>query len=65
MLGVHPERMMTFPKELQDILGFKMCKGAGHLFAGNPRSELPAGSCGLNQPMVVAPPSQGTTTPVR
>ena len=40
MLGVHPERMMTFPRELQDILGFKICKGAGHLFATDPRSEM-------------------------
>ena len=24
----------------QNILGFQMCKGAGHLFAGDPRSEM-------------------------
>ena len=40
MLGVKPERMMTFPKELQDILGFKVSKGAGHIFASDPRQEL-------------------------
>ena len=40
MLGVKPERMMTFPKELQDILGFKISKGAGHIFASDPREEL-------------------------
>ena len=40
MLGVHPARMMTFPEALQDILGFKVCRGAGHLFATDPRAEL-------------------------
>jgi ectoine hydroxylase-related dioxygenase (phytanoyl-CoA dioxygenase family) len=40
MLGVHPERVMTFPAALQDILGFRMCGGAGHLFASDPRSEM-------------------------
>ena len=40
MLGVHPARMMTFSRELQDLLGFRMCKGAGHLFASDPRAEL-------------------------
>jgi hypothetical protein len=40
MLGVRPERMLQFPPELQDILGFKICKGAGHIFATDPRSEL-------------------------
>ena len=40
MLGISSERMMTFPKELQNILGFKMCKGAGHIFASEPRKEL-------------------------
>ena len=40
MLGISPERMMTFPKELQNILGFKLCKGAGHIFASDPRQEL-------------------------
>jgi hypothetical protein len=40
MLGIHPERMMTFPKALQDLLGFKMCKGAGHIFGQDPRLEM-------------------------
>ena len=40
MLGVRPERMMQFPTQLQDILGFKICEGAGHLFACDPRAEL-------------------------
>ncbi len=40
MLGIRPERMMTFPRELQDILGFRMCKGAGHIFGADPREEL-------------------------
>jgi len=40
MLGIKPERMMTFPEELQNILGFKLCKGAGHIFASDPRHEL-------------------------
>ena len=40
MLGVGPARMMTFVRELQDIIGFKMCKGAGHIFAQDPRLEL-------------------------
>lgn len=40
MLGVHPARMMTFPEALQDILGFRMCGGAGHLFASDPRAEM-------------------------
>jgi hypothetical protein len=40
MLGVRPDRMLTFPAELQDILGFKLCKGAGHIFASDPRVEL-------------------------
>ncbi|XOV89680.1 MAG: phytanoyl-CoA dioxygenase family protein [Pseudomonadota bacterium] len=40
MLSVHPARMMTFPRELQDILGFKQCKGAGHMFAQDPRLEM-------------------------
>ena len=40
MLGIKPERMMTFPQELQNILGFKICKGAGHIFASDPRTEL-------------------------
>ena len=40
MLGVKPERMMTFPEELQNLLGFKICKGAGHIFASDPRQEL-------------------------
>ena len=40
MLGVDPARMMRFPRPLQDILGFKVCKGAGHLFATDPRTEM-------------------------
>lgn len=40
MLGVSPARMMTFSRELQDILGFKVCKGAGHIFAQDPRLEM-------------------------
>ncbi len=40
MLGIRPERMLTFPKALQDILGFRMCKGAGHMFGLDPRNEL-------------------------
>ncbi len=40
MLGIHPARMMTFDRELQDILGFKVCKGAGHIFAQDPRIEM-------------------------
>lgn len=40
MLAVHPARMMTFAPELQDVLGFRMCRGAGHLFASDPRSEM-------------------------
>ena len=40
MLAIHPSRMLSFSRELQNILGFQMCKGAGHLFAGDPRSEM-------------------------
>ncbi|MEM7019868.1 MAG: phytanoyl-CoA dioxygenase family protein [Pseudomonadota bacterium] len=40
MMSVHPTRMLTFPKELQDILGFKVCKGAGHMFAQDPAEEM-------------------------
>lgn len=40
MLGIAPGRMMRFPRELQDILGFKRCKGAGHIFAQDPRLEM-------------------------
>ena len=40
MLGIHPERAVTFAPELQDLLGFRMCKGAGHLFASDPRAEM-------------------------
>ena len=32
--------MLTFPTELQDILGFKICKGAGHIFAWDPKEEM-------------------------
>jgi ectoine hydroxylase-related dioxygenase (phytanoyl-CoA dioxygenase family) len=41
MLAIHPSRMLEFSRELQDILGFQMCKGAGHLFAGDPRRCQP------------------------
>jgi ectoine hydroxylase-related dioxygenase (phytanoyl-CoA dioxygenase family) len=40
MLSVAPQRMMTFPEALQNILGFKMCKGAGHIFGQDPRAEM-------------------------
>lgn len=40
MLGISPQRMMTFPEPLQDILGFKLCRGAGHIFAQDPRAEM-------------------------
>lgn len=40
MLATHPSRLLTFPRELQDILGFKIRKGAGHIFASDPRSEM-------------------------
>ena len=40
MMAVHPARMLTFPSELQDILGFRNCKGAGHMFAQDPRQEM-------------------------
>jgi len=40
MLGVGAEKMMAFPRELQDMLGFKICNGAGHIFAQDPRAEL-------------------------
>ena len=40
MLSISPARMLTFPESLQDILGFKVCKGAGHMFAQGPRAEM-------------------------
>ncbi len=40
MMSVHPSRMLTFPKALQDILGFKRCKGTGHMLAQDPREEM-------------------------
>ncbi len=40
MMAPHPARMLTFPESLQDILGFKVCKGAGHMFAQDPRAEM-------------------------
>ncbi len=40
MMSVHPTRMLTFPEALQDIIGFKVCKGAGHMFAQDPRAEM-------------------------
>ena len=40
MLSIHPARLMDFSRELQDILGFKLCGAAGHMFATDPRSEM-------------------------
>ena len=40
MLSISPARMLSFPETLQDILGFKVCKGAGHMFAQDPRAEM-------------------------
>jgi len=40
MLAIDPARMMCFPEALQDLLGFKMCKGAGHIFGQDPRVEM-------------------------
>lgn len=40
MLGIHPNRLMTFPRQLQDILGFKLGKRTGHIFAQDPRVEM-------------------------
>jgi len=40
MLAVRPERMMTFAPDLQDLIGFKQCFLAGHIFGGHPRLEL-------------------------
>lgn len=40
MLGIHPARMLTFAKELQDILGFKLGGRAGHIFTQDPRLEM-------------------------
>ena len=40
MLGIHPARMMTFPTELQNLLGFERCGSVGHIFAQDPRSEM-------------------------
>lgn len=40
MLGVRQARLMSFPPALQDILGLKICQGAGHIFANDPRTEL-------------------------
>ena len=40
MLGIHPARMMSFSSQLQNILGFKLCKGAGHIFAQDPGVEM-------------------------
>jgi len=40
MLATHPSRMLTFSKALQDLLGFKVCKGAGHMLAQDPRAEM-------------------------
>ena len=40
MLGIHPARKMTFPRELQDLLGFKMRKSTGWIHHQNPRLEM-------------------------
>nr|WP_070960802.1 phytanoyl-CoA dioxygenase family protein [Hyphomonas sp. Mor2] len=40
MLGISPQRMMSFSTELQDLIGFKMYGGAGHIFAQDPRTEM-------------------------
>jgi len=40
MLATHPARLLAFPNALQDILGFKICKGAGHMLAQDPRAEM-------------------------
>ena len=40
MLGIHPARMMAFPNELQDLLGFKRAGNVGHIFAQDPRAEM-------------------------
>lgn len=40
MMAIKHERMLSFSTGLQDILGFKVCKGAGHIFAQDPRSEM-------------------------
>ena len=40
MLGVAPERLLSFAPELQNLLGFKVCGGAGHIFAQDPRVEM-------------------------
>jgi ectoine hydroxylase-related dioxygenase (phytanoyl-CoA dioxygenase family) len=40
MLSVHPERMMVFAPELQDILGFRQCGHAGFVFGQDPRAEM-------------------------
>ena len=40
MLGIHPARIMSFPRSLQDILGFKLFGGAGHILAQDPREEM-------------------------
>lgn len=40
MLAISPARLMSFAPELQDILGFRICKGAGHIFAQDPRVEM-------------------------
>ena len=40
MMAVHPARMLAFPESLQNILGFQVCKGAGHMFAQDPREEM-------------------------
>ena len=38
--SVHPARMMTLSRELQDIIGFKQCRLAGYIFGQDPRVEM-------------------------
>lgn len=40
MLGVSPARLMNFSSALQDILGFRMCQQAGHIFGLDPRAAM-------------------------
>jgi ectoine hydroxylase-related dioxygenase (phytanoyl-CoA dioxygenase family) len=40
MLAVHPERMMTFSRGLQDIIGFKYGGMTGYIFGHDPRAEM-------------------------
>ena len=40
MLSIRPEKMLSFSKPLQDILGCKRCFGTGHIMAQDPRSQI-------------------------